>query len=38
MWRGKPLFIKHRTSKEIEEAQNVDISNLPHPQKDEGTS
>ena len=34
MWRGKPLFIKHRTSKEIEEAQNVDIDNLPHPQND----
>ena len=34
MWRGKPLFIKHRTSKEIEEAQNVDINNLPHPQTD----
>ena len=34
MWRGKPLFIKHRTSKEIEEAQNVDINNLPHPQND----
>ena len=35
MWRGKPLFIKHRTSKEIEEAQNADITNLPDPQKDE---
>ncbi len=35
MWRGKPLFIKHRTDAEIKEAQKVDISNLPHPQKDE---
>ena len=35
MWRGKPLFIKHRTDAEIIEAQKVDISNLPHPQKDE---
>ena len=35
MWRGKPLFIKHRTNEEIEDAQKVDISNLPHPQKDE---
>ena len=35
MWRGKPLFIKHRTNNEIEEAQNVDVSKLPHPQKDE---
>src|SRR6195256_2441578 len=22
-WRGKPIFISHRTKKEIEEAQNV---------------
>ena len=35
MWRGKPLFIKHRTNKEIDEAQNVNISDLPHPEKDE---
>ena len=35
MWRGKPLFIKHRTDAEIIEAQKVDVSNLPHPQKDE---
>ena len=35
MWRGKPLFIKHRTDAEIKEAQKVDVSNLPHPQKDE---
>ena len=35
MWRGKPLFIKHRTDEEIEEAQKVDVSSLPHPQKDQ---
>ncbi|MDC3023985.1 ubiquinol-cytochrome c reductase iron-sulfur subunit [Alphaproteobacteria bacterium] len=34
MWRGKPLFIKHRTVEEINEAQKVDISDLPHPEKD----
>ncbi len=34
MWRGKPLFIKHRTNKEIEEANNVNIDDLPDPQTD----
>ena len=34
MWRGKPLFIKHRTSKEIEDANNVNIDDLPDPQTD----
>ena len=24
-WRGKPIFINHRTKKEIDEAQNVDV-------------
>jgi ubiquinol-cytochrome c reductase iron-sulfur subunit len=29
MWRGKPVFIRYRTEKEIEEANNVDLSVLP---------
>ena len=33
-WRGKPIFISHRTKKEIEEAQNVDVASLPDPQPD----
>lgn len=33
-WRGKPIFISHRTKKEIEEAQNVDLASLPDPQPD----
>ncbi|MCW5690158.1 MAG: ubiquinol-cytochrome c reductase iron-sulfur subunit [Pseudolabrys sp.] len=33
-WRGKPIFISHRTKKEIEEAQNVQLSSLPDPQPD----
>tara|TARA_B100001123_G_C15270783_1_gene1010250 strand:+ start:235 stop:897 length:663 start_codon:yes stop_codon:yes gene_type:complete len=33
-WRGKPIFIKRRTSSEIEEAKNVDISLLRDPAKD----
>ena len=34
-WRGKPVFIKHRTPKEIEEAEKVDLSALRDPQMDE---
>lgn len=34
-WRGKPVFIRHRTTQETEEARRVDISHLPDPQKDE---
>lgn len=33
-WRGKPVFINHRTPKEIEEAQNVDVATLRDPQPD----
>ena len=35
LWRGKPLFIKHRSDKEISDAKNVDLKILPHPEKDE---
>jgi ubiquinol-cytochrome c reductase iron-sulfur subunit len=34
LWRGKPVFIRHRTEKEIEEARDVPLSDLPDPQKD----
>ena len=33
-WRGKPIFIAHRTKKQIEDAQNVDVARLPDPQAD----
>ncbi len=35
LWRGKPLFIKHRSKKEIEEANSVNLNELPHPESDE---
>ncbi len=35
MWRGKPIFIKRRTTQEIADAQNVDLAELRDPQKDE---
>ncbi|RMZ75926.1 hypothetical protein DV738_g5214, partial [Chaetothyriales sp. CBS 135597] len=34
-WRGKPVFIRHRTADEIQEAESVDISTLRDPQTDE---
>jgi ubiquinol-cytochrome c reductase iron-sulfur subunit len=33
-WRGKPVFIRHRTASEIEEMQSVDVSQLRDPQSD----
>ncbi len=34
-WRGKPVFISHRTKKETDEARAVKLSDLPDPQPDE---
>jgi len=34
-WRGKPIFVRRRTEKEISMARNVDLSDLPDPQTDE---
>ena len=34
LWRGKPIFIRRRTKKEIDEAQNVQLEELKDPQKD----
>ena len=33
--RDRPLFIKHRSQKEIDDAKNVNINELPHPENDE---
>lgn len=33
-WQGKPIFIRHRTTGEIDEANAVDIASLRDPQKD----
>ena len=33
-WRGKPVFIRRRTSEEILEANDVDIKSLRHPEND----
>jgi ubiquinol-cytochrome c reductase iron-sulfur subunit len=34
-WRGKLIFVRHRTAAEIEAARNVELRTLPDPQRDE---
>ncbi len=34
LWRGKPLFVRYRTAKEIADAKAVDIKTLRDPQAD----
>ena len=34
IWRGKPVFIRHRTAKEISQAQDTSLEALPDPQAD----
>lgn len=33
-WRGKPVFVRHRTAEEISAEQNVDVASLRHPEAD----
>ncbi|KAJ1644932.1 ubiquinol--cytochrome-c reductase catalytic subunit rip1 [Coemansia erecta] len=33
-WRGKPVFVKHRTQEEIDDASSVNLKSLPDPQDD----
>jgi ubiquinol-cytochrome c reductase iron-sulfur subunit len=35
VWRGKPVFVRHRTAQEIQEARQVPMSQLPDPQPDQ---
>ncbi|MEZ5690112.1 MAG: ubiquinol-cytochrome c reductase iron-sulfur subunit [Rickettsiales bacterium] len=34
-WRGKPIFIRHRTDEDIDESRKVPLDELKDPQKDE---
>jgi ubiquinol-cytochrome c reductase iron-sulfur subunit len=34
VWRGKPVFIDHRTAAQIKEAESVPMDNLPDPEAD----
>jgi ubiquinol-cytochrome c reductase iron-sulfur subunit len=33
-WRGKPVFVAHRTAKEIQEAESVKVGSLRDPEAD----
>ena len=35
MWRGKPIFIRHRTSEEIRTANDASVNELNHMESDE---
>lgn len=35
LWRGKPVFVRHRTPAEIKVAEDTDISDCPDPQSDD---
>ncbi len=35
LWRGNPVFIRHRTAAEIEAARSVPLDDLPDPETDE---
>ena len=35
MWRGKPIFIRHRTLEDISSAQNIDVEGLKHKATDQ---
>jgi ubiquinol-cytochrome c reductase iron-sulfur subunit len=34
-WRGKPIYIMHRTKKQVDEARAVQIASLPDPETDQ---
>ena len=33
-WRGKPLFVRHRSQEEIDNVTDVDVTSLRDPQED----
>lgn len=35
MWRGKPVFVRHRTQEQIEKERSVPVNELRDPQADE---
>ncbi len=35
LWRGKPIFVRYRTQKEIDYADSVDVASLRDPQTDD---
>ena len=37
-WRGKPVFVRHRSESDVEDANKVDLSQLRDPQSDSDRS
>lgn len=35
MWRGKPVFVRHRTEEEVKKAQEISLKDLKDPQTDQ---
>lgn len=35
MWRGRPVFVRHRTQEEIKEMRAISLKQLPDPETDE---
>jgi len=35
LWRGKPVFVRHRTAAEIKQAEDTDVADCPDPQTDD---
>ncbi len=35
VWRGKPIFVRHRTAQEIQEAEAVPLADLADPEPDQ---
>jgi ubiquinol-cytochrome c reductase iron-sulfur subunit len=35
MWRGRPVFVRHRTEEEIKEMRKASLKHLPDPETDE---
>ena len=35
VWRGKPIFVRHRTAKDVQEARAVNVAELRDPETDE---
>ena len=34
-WRGKPIFVRHRTRKEIDDAMKASLADMPDPEADD---
>lgn len=34
IWQGKPVFVRHRTKQEIQEAEQTPLNKLPDPEED----